>query len=110
MQMAAMFRMLYEGRLVSAEDSRAMIDIFKLVKGNLKDAAGPGVEVAAKDGDIPGVRTEAGVVFLKGRPYAVAVMACYLADDDNPIPSAARIIHRHFERLAKSNEFGHKVQ
>jgi beta-lactamase class A len=110
MQMATLFRLLYEGKLLPPDDSRVMIQTLKLVKANLKDAAGPGSEVASKDGDIPGVRTEAGIVFLKGRPYAAAIMACYLANDDNPLPAIARIVHRHFERLANSNQFGHKVQ
>jgi hypothetical protein len=37
-------------------------------------------------------------------------MSTFLADKTNPIPAVVRLFYRHFEKLANSNAYGHKLQ
>jgi hypothetical protein len=69
------------------------------------------VPVYAKTGSLDGVRTEAGVVAVDGRPFSIAVMTTYLAQDaegSRVIREIAAAAHSHFERLATGGAFGRK--
>lgn len=68
-----------------------------------------GVAVAAKPGGLDGVRTEVGFVDLKGRPYLIAVMATYLADEDEgerAITAISRAAFQYFSRLSRAGSEG----
>jgi beta-lactamase class A len=108
-EMARLAELLYRGRAVSEQASREMLDIMRLVKAHFKKAI-PGIDIASKPGGIPGVKCETGVIFLKNRPYALSVMTTMVPENSDMIEKAAAIVHAHFERLAASNEYGHKVE
>ena len=110
MEMARLAEMLYRGRAVSSEASKSMIAILKLVKADFRSTVPKQVEVAAKPGELDGVRAETGIIFLPNRPFVLSVMSTFLDDKTNPIPAVTDLIYRHFEKLAASNRYGHKLQ
>ena len=111
LEMARFVEMLHRGRLAGPEETRQMIEILKLVKANFrKGIPAAGVEIASKPGGIPGVHCEAGIVYLKDRPFALSVFSTFLDEGANPVPDVARIAFEHFSKLAKSNEYGNRVK
>jgi beta-lactamase class A len=109
LEMARLFEFIYRERLISREASRRMMDILKLVNADFRAALPRGVEAASKPGSVPGVRTEAGIVFLEGRPYVLSVMCTLIQGDANPIRDVVEAVHSHFVRLSQSNRYGHRV-
>ncbi len=109
MEMARLFEFIYRERLISRNASRRMIEILKLVQADFRAALPRGVVSASKPGGVPGVRTEAGIVFLEGRPYILSVMCSLTAGNANPIRDVVEAVHSYFVRIAQSNRYGHRV-
>lgn len=109
MEMARLFEFIYRERLISRNASRRMIEILKLVQADFRAALPRGVVSASKPGGVPGVRTEAGIVFLEGRPYILSVMCSLTAGNANPIRDVLEAVHSYFVRIAQSNRYGHRV-
>lgn len=109
LEMARLFEFIYRERLISRNASRRMIEMLKLVQADFRAALPRGVVSASKPGAVPGVRTEAGIVFLEGRPYVLSVMCSLVAGDANPIRDVVEAVHSYFVRLAQSNRYGHRV-
>lgn len=68
-----------------------------------------GVTVAAKPGGLPGVRTEVGWVEAEGRPYVLAVMTTFLAQEaegDRAITEISRAAYQYFARLGAAAREG----
>lgn len=109
LEMARLFEFIYRERLISRNASRRMIEMLKLVQADFRAALPRGVVSASKPGAVPGVRTEAGIVFLEGRPYILAVMCSLTAGNLNPIRDVVEAVHSYFVRIAQSNRYGHRV-
>jgi len=109
LEMARLLEFIYRERLISRNASRRMIGMMKLVQADFRAALPRGVESASKPGAVPGVRTEAGIVFLEGRPYILSVMCSMIAGEANPIRDVVEAVHSYFVRLAQSNRYGHRV-
>ncbi len=109
LEMARLFEFIYRERLISRNASRRMIEILKLVQADFRAALPRGVVSASKPGGVPGVRTEAGIVFLEGRPYILSVMCSLTAGNANPIRDVVEAVHSYFVRIAQSNRYGHRV-
>ncbi|HYO82485.1 MAG TPA: serine hydrolase [Bryobacteraceae bacterium] len=105
-EMVRIVELIYRGRAVDHASSVRMLDALKLVRGDFRAAVPAHVVVASKTGELTGVRTEAGVVFVPGRPFAFSVCATFLSGDENPIPPVARELYAHFDKLSRSNAFG----
>jgi beta-lactamase class A len=110
LEMARIAELLYRGKAVDAEASKEMIETLKLVEASFRASIPGHVPVAAKPGGVPGVHAETGIVFLAKRPFALSVMATYLDAGANPVPAIAKMVYEHFEKLANSNRYGHKLQ
>ena len=89
------------------------IALLKLPKENrLRRGLPAGVESADKSGELDGVRVDAGIVFLKNRPYAFSVMTTYLKDEEEgerAITEMSRVAYEYFERLATSGVAGRRI-
>ncbi|MBC8167277.1 MAG: serine hydrolase [Bryobacteraceae bacterium] len=105
-EMAHLAELLYRGKAVDAESSQHMLRILKLVEADFRASIPPAVEVAAKPGQLTGVLCETGVVFVKGRPFALSVASTFLNDSSNPVPVIARAVYDYFAVLARSNRYG----
>jgi len=70
------------------------------------------IDVACKEGDLEGVRVDAGIVYAKNRPYIVSVMATYLQDDaagERAIEEISRVAYEYFSRLGAGSEYGRQL-
>jgi len=110
LEMAKLAEMLYRGTAVDAEASKEMIGILTLVNASFRSVIPAEVPVASKPGELNGVRAETGIIFLKNRPFVLSVMATYLESGKNPVPDVARLVYDYFEKLARSNRYGNKLQ
>jgi beta-lactamase class A len=109
LEMARLFEFIYRERLISRNASRRMIEMLKLVRADFRAALPRGVESASKPGAVPGVRTEAGIVYLEGRPYVLSVMCSMIEGGANPIRDVVEAVHSYFVRVSQSNRYGHRV-
>jgi len=106
---ARLMAMLWHGEAAEPEDCREILTLMKRVNGAFRATITDDVEIASKTGEVGGVYTEGGIVMLKDRPFAFAVMTSLLPDGVNPIPAVAAILYRHFERLGHGNLYGNEV-
>lgn len=109
-EMARLITLIYREKVVSSDACKEMLALMKLVRADFRGALPLGVESASKPGELEGVRTEAGIVYLEGRPYVLSVMASLLPGNANPIRDIVEIVNAHFTRLAQSNRYGHRVR
>lgn len=108
LEMARLAAMIYRGEVAGAGE---IVKILKTVRAAVRQAVPARVEVASKPGGIPGVNTETAIVYLEGRPFVFAAAGTALAEGaSNPVLLAAGIAFDHFERLARTNAYGHRVR
>lgn len=110
LEMARLAELIYRGKAVEEAASAEMLKIMKRVQASFRRAVPARIEVAAKPGEIPGARCETGIVLLPNRPYALAVMSAFIQDNKDPVPEIAALIYAHFEKLARSNQWGHRLE
>ena len=108
LEMASLLRRVYDEWKAGRESGRRMVEWMELVPGEVRKAL-PGVPVAAKTGELTGVRNEAAIVFLERRPYALVVLQAFQPNEPNRAGEAVRILHEHFLRLAEANDYGNVV-
>jgi beta-lactamase class A len=108
-EMAAIVDLIYQGRAVSPDASKQMLDIMRLVKAQFRKALPAGTDIASKPGGLQGVKCESGVVFLKNRPFVLSVMTSFVPASSEVVEQAALLVYRHFERLSRANSYGHFV-
>jgi beta-lactamase class A len=109
LDMARLMQLLSQGKVVDKDASAEMLSVMKRVDGDFRKTVPGGIDVAAKVGEYPGTRAEAGMVFLKSKPFAFSVCATYLRPGANPIPDVAAALWTHFDRLDRSNRYGNRI-
>jgi beta-lactamase class A len=110
LEMVRLAELIYRGKAVDQASSAEMLKIMKRVQADFRGAVPARIEVAAKPGEIPGARCETGIILIPNRPFALAVMSAFIPDDKNPVPEIAKIIYAHFDTLARSNAWGHRLE
>lgn len=104
------FQDIYQGKLF---DRQMTEDYFKLLSTS-KDSSIPrllpsDVQIANKPGALDGLRNDVGIVFVKNRPFAIAVMTGYLrndADGERTISRIARAAYDYFSVLGANSQYG----
>jgi beta-lactamase class A len=99
-----LFRALAEGRAVSPEASREMIDVLAAQKFNGGIPAGlpRGTRVAHKTGSITKIEHDAGIVYPPGRkPYVLVVLVRGIADEERAHKLIADISRAVYEDASK---------
>lgn len=109
LEMARIVRLLYNKQVADPQSCKEMLNIMKKVDAYMRPIIPANVEVASKPGDLDGVRTETGVVFLPERPFIVSVMSAYLNDRVNPVGQVTGIVFDYFNKLAHSNRYGRRL-
>ena len=104
---------MYLGEISGRAASEDMLSIMRKPKpGPIRSGVPATVDVANKEGEIEGIRTDVAIVYLPGKPYAICVMAKYLLhDEDGPriITDVSSAVYSYFERKANSNEYGRRI-
>lgn len=104
------FQALYAGKVLN----KAMTDDFFKLLSTGKDSWIPrllpgDVQIANKPGSLDGLRNDVGVVFVKNRPFAIAIMTGYLKtgiEGEKTISRIARVAYDHFNALGENSEYG----
>lgn len=105
-ELVDMLRRLYTNSILSSAASQEMLAIMKDVRADIRKAVPPAIPVAAKPGEVTGVRCEAGIVYLAKHPFAIAVMGTFLDEPKSPVEDITRLVLEHFQKLEKANIYG----
>jgi beta-lactamase class A len=102
---------LWKGVGLDQAGKDAALGILRLVGGQIRGAVPSAVTVYSKTGSLDGVRAEAAVVDVPGRPFSIAVMTTYLkqeAEGNRAIHEMAAAAYAYFDRLAKGGAYGRR--
>jgi beta-lactamase class A len=113
-EMMTLLASLYYGKVLNKETTD---DFLKEFQSGRKDSRIPrdlpeGVAIAAKSGELEGVRNDSGLVLLVNRPYIICVMTTYLRrerDGEEAISKISLEAYRMFDRLARASEYGRVI-
>ncbi|HVT39562.1 MAG TPA: serine hydrolase [Gemmatimonadaceae bacterium] len=113
-ELVTLLAALYRGQVLNKANTD---DFFKML-GTHKDSFIPrllpaDLAIASKPGELDAVRNDAGIVFVPGRPFAIAVMTTFGPDErasELAIARIARAAHGYFERVARSSPLGRVVR
>lgn len=92
-----------------ADDLRAVVGVPKSAETAFRSALPGGLTVLDKGGSLEGVRTATGLVALKHRPYAAAIMTTALEnekDGENALREISRLVYETFDRLDRMSPEG----
>ena len=109
-EMARLLEAIYKGKALNKELTAAFIKQLSTLKESYIPRELPaGVQVANKPGDLKGVRTDSGIVFVKNRPFAMSVMTAYDRDErvaEHAISAIALNAYHYFEMRGKTSDYG----
>ena len=112
--LARLLQVFHAGEGLSATSKASALEILKKFKQTPIRAGVPSdVAVASKSGELDGVRADAGIVYLEGRPYIFVAMATYLGDSPQPsapLEALARASYDYFSRRATVSGYGRQLR
>ena len=112
--LARLLEVFHAGEGLSAASKATALDILKKFKRTPIRAGVPDeVAVASKPGELDGVRADAGIVYLTGRPYVFVAMATFLGSAPQPsatLESLARTSYEYFSRRATLSAYGRDLK
>jgi beta-lactamase class A len=89
-------------RLLQAMPAEGIELLKKPKESRLRRALPAGVGTADKPGELDGVRVDAGIVYVKNRPFVFCVMTTFLKDEaegERAIEEIARAAYEYYSRL-----------
>lgn len=109
-EMATMLERIYRGQILSKTACEGMLSYLRLVQDDMRKAIPAEVSVASKPGEVTGVRTETGIVYLKNRPFVLSVMGAYLSEAEtaklSPVTAITKLVFAHMQQLDAGNRYG----
>ena len=109
-----MLSALHEGRVFGKATTEDFFKMLSTQKSSYIPRLLPAdLMIANKPGNLDAVRNDAGIVFVPGRPFAIAVMTTFARDELDAEQSIARIAHAawsYFDRVGKSSPLGRVVR
>ena len=113
-EMMTLLESVYRGKVFNKEMTD---DFFKEFQAGRRDSRIPrdlpeDLAIGAKSGELEGVRSDSGIVFLAKRPYIICVMTTYLRrerDGEETISKISLAAYQMFDRLARASEYGRVI-
>lgn len=109
-EMATLLERLWRGEILDPAHRDLALEFLSYDKETpLRRGVPSRVRVANKPGWRTGVRADAGLVLIEGRPYSIAVMTTFNADADAAgqlVEEVSRRVFSYFDRVARSNRWG----
>lgn len=109
-EMATLLERLWRGEILDPAHRDLALEILSYYKDSPLRRGVPGrVRVANKPGWRTGVRADAGLVLIEGRPYSLAVMTTFNASAEEAatlVEEVSRRVFSYFDRVARSNRWG----
>jgi len=111
--LARLLDVVRTGEGLGAASRAAVLETLQKPKATPITAGVPaGTPVAGKPGELEGVRVDAGLVLVPGRPYVLVMMCAWLRDDaegERAIEAASRAAYAYFTRLAAGGDYGRLI-
>ncbi len=112
-EMSALLEAIYRKKVLNPEMTEDFFNLMCTTKDSpLPRLLPDGTRIANKPGELDGVRTDSGIVFLKQRPYVISVMTTYARDEHAASEAISRIsliAYRYFEAVAIGSDYGRKM-
>ena len=113
-ELITMLRAIHEGRVFGKATTEEFTKMLSTQKSSYIPRLLPvDMMIANKPGSLDAVRNDAGIVFVPGRPFAIAVMTTFARDEIDAEQSIARIARAawsYFDRVGKSSSLGRLVR
>jgi len=107
-EMARLLEAIYQGKVLDKDLNEQFIKQLSTLKESYIPHDLPaGVPVANKPGNLQNVRTDSGIIFVKGRPFAMSVMTADAHNEraaERAISEIALEAYRYFETRSKRPE------
>lgn len=111
--MMTLLESIYQGKVLNKPLADDLFNILSIRKNSWIPRDLPeDLKVADKDGELEGVRTNLGIVFLEHRPYILCIMTTYLRrerDGEEAISKISLDTYRMFDRLARASDYGRVI-
>jgi beta-lactamase class A len=112
--LARLVLVFHRGDGLSASSKEAALTILQKFKSTpIRSGVPADVAVASKSGELEGVRADAGIVYVPGRPYVFVAMGTFLRDDAQPsgaLEQLARLSYQYFSRRATVSGYGRQIK
>ena len=109
-EMVRLLEAIYKEKALNKELTAVFIKQLSTLKESYIPRELPaGVQVANKPGNLEGVRTDSGIVFVKNRPFAMSVMTAYDRDEraaEHAISEITLNAYHYFEMRGKTSDYG----
>jgi beta-lactamase class A len=109
-EMVRLLEAIQKEKVLNKPSNGELIKQLSTLKGSYIPRYLPeGVQVANKPGELEGVRTDSGIVFVQNRPFAISVMTAYDHDvraAERDISEVALEAYHYFEMRSKTSEYG----
>jgi len=109
-----MLRAIHDGRVFGKGTTQDFFKMLSTEKSSYIPRLLPAdLTKATKPGSLDAVRNDAGIIFVPGRPFAIAVMTTFAVDGLEAEESIGRIAHAawsYFDRVGKSSPLGRLVR
>jgi beta-lactamase class A len=113
-ELATMLQALHSGRVFDKATTDEFFKMLSTQKSSYIPRLLPtDLTIANKPGSLDAVRNDAGIVFVPGRPFAIAVMTTFARDEldaEQCIARIARAAWSYFDRVGKSSPLGRIVR
>lgn len=113
-ELVSMLRAIHDGRVFGKATTEDFLKMLSTEKSSYIPRLLPaGLMIANKPGNLDAVRNDAGIIFVPGRPFAIAVMTTFAADGLEAQESIGRIAHAawsYFDRVGRSSSLGRIVR
>jgi beta-lactamase class A len=113
-ELVTMLRAIHDGRVFGKPTTDEFFTMLATLKSSYIPRLLPAdLTIANKPGSLDAVRNDAGIVFVPGRPFAIAVMTTFARDELAAEQSIARITREawsYFDRVGKSSSLGRIVR
>jgi beta-lactamase class A len=113
-ELMTMLQALHAGRVFNKKTSEDFFKMLSTQKSSYIPRLLPAdLVIANKPGSLDAVRNDAGIVFVPGRPFAIAVMTTFSGDDlaaEQCITRIAKVAWSYFDRVGKSSDLGRIVR
>ena len=113
-ELVTLLRAIHEGRVFGKATTEEFFKMLATEKSSYIPRRLPvDLMIANKPGNLDAVRNDAGIIFVPGRPFAIAVMTTFAADSLEAEESIGRIAYAawsYFDRVGKSSSLGRLVR
>lgn len=113
-ELVTMLRAIHEGRVFGKATTEEFFKMLSTQKSSYLPRHLPAdLMIANKPGNLDAVRNDAGIVFVPGRPFAIAVMTTFATDGvaaEESIGRIAQVAWSYFDRVGKSSSLGRLVR